>query len=217
MRGSGVARARRASSVHDRQNVADITGRRVKSEPLQGQTVPMLEPTGGEDLGPYAGIPTGETMTAQCNPNLGRELLMADNDLGARFDEILLAAGEANHKIHAAGQQAREQIHDEAACAQDRASHAAGQLKDRAEEGHGKASKHWRDLADKWEDHVEKIRKDVRKKKADHDADAMAAYAEMTEGYALESIEFAQAAIYEAEYAVFEALSARAAAEAMAS
>lgn len=45
----------------------------------------------------------------------------------------------------------------------------------------------------------------------------MGAFAEMTEDYALEAILFAQDSICEAESAVLEGLSARAAAEAMAS
>ena len=45
----------------------------------------------------------------------------------------------------------------------------------------------------------------------------MKGYAELAQGYAFDAIDFAQAAVYEAEYAVLDALSARAAADAMAS
>lgn len=55
------------------------------------------------------------------------------------------------------------------------------------------------------------------KKKAEHDAKEMKVYAEAAEGYAFDAIDFAQAAIYEAEYAVLDAISARAAVEAMTS
>ena len=141
---------------------------------------------------------------------------MADSDLIKQFDKISTAAKEANEKIRGSGQQAREQVEADAARARDRASQAADHLKDRAKTAHDKASEHWRDLADKWNAHITKIRKDLKKKKDEHDAKEMAVYAEMAEGYAFDAIDFAQAAIYEAEYAVLDALSARAAAKTMA-
>ena len=142
---------------------------------------------------------------------------MADNNLIEQFDKISTAAKEANEKIRASGQQAREQVEADATRARDRASQAANHLKDRAQAAHDKASEHWQDLADQWHAHVAKIRKDVKKKKAEHDAKEMKVYAEMADGYALDAIDFAQAAIYEAEYAVLDAVSARATADAMAS
>lgn len=141
---------------------------------------------------------------------------MAENDLSQQFEKISAAARDANEKIRAAGQQAREQLEADAAHARERASQAADHLKDRAETAHDKVSEHWRDLADKWNAHIAKIRNDLKKKKDEHDAKEMAVYAEMAEGYAFEAIDFAQAAIYEAEYAVLDALSARAAAKMMA-
>jgi len=142
---------------------------------------------------------------------------MADNDLIKQFDKISTAAKEANEKIRASGQQAREKVEADAANARDRASQAADHLKDRAQAAHDKASEHWQDLADQWNAHIAKIRKDLKKKKAEHDAKEMKSYAELAEGYALDAIDFAQAAVYEAEYAALDALSARAAADAMAS
>lgn len=141
---------------------------------------------------------------------------MAKDDVSERFEKISIAAQDANEKIRAAGQQAHEQVDADAARARDRASQAADHLKDRAKTSHDKASEHWRDLADKWNAHIAKIRKDLKKKKDQHDAREMKAYAEMAEGYAVDAIDFAQAAIYEAEYAALDALSARAAAKAMA-
>jgi len=142
---------------------------------------------------------------------------MADNDLIEQFDKISTAAKRANEKIRASEQQAREQVEADAANARDRASQAADHLKDRSRAAHDKASEHWQDLADKWNAHVAKIRKDLKKKKAEHDAKEMKAYAEMAEGHAFNAIDFAQAAVYEAEYAVLDALSACAAADAMTS
>jgi hypothetical protein len=141
---------------------------------------------------------------------------MAKNDLSERFEKISIAAQDANGKIRAAGQQAREQVEADAAHARDSASQATDHLKDRAETAHDKASEHWRDFADKWNAHIAKVRKDLKKKKDQHDAKEMAVDAEMAEGYALDAIDFAQAAIYEAEYAVLDALSIRAAAKTMA-
>ena len=141
---------------------------------------------------------------------------MAENGLSERFKKISVAAQEANEKIVAAGQQAREQVESDAKRARDKASDAADHLKDRAEAAHDKASEHSRDLADKWNAHIAKIRKDMKKKKEEHDAKEMRAYAEMAEGYAFDAIDFAQAAIYEAEYAVLDALAARTAATSMA-
>ena len=142
---------------------------------------------------------------------------MADNNLIEQFDKISTAAKEANEKIRASGQQAREQVEADAARARDRASQAADRLKDRARAAHDKASEHQQDLADKWHAHVAKVRKDLKQKRAEHEAKEMKVDAEMAEGYAFDAIDFAQAAVYEAEYAVLDALSARAAADAMTS
>jgi hypothetical protein len=141
---------------------------------------------------------------------------MAKNGLSEQFEKISIAAQDTSGKIRAAGQQAHEQVEADAARARDRASQAADHLKDRAETAHDKASEHWRDFADKWNAHITKVRKDLKKKRDQHDAKEMKVYAEMAEGYAFDAIDFAQAAIYEAEYAVLDALSARAAAKIMA-
>jgi hypothetical protein len=141
---------------------------------------------------------------------------MADNHLASQFEKISVAAKEADEKIRAAGQQASKQVDAEAVRARDKASQAADHLKDRAEAAGDKASRHWQDLADTWHAQIAAVRKDLKKKKAEHEAKEMEVYAEIAEGHALEAIDFAQAAVYEAEYAVLEALSASAAAEAMA-
>ena len=142
---------------------------------------------------------------------------MPENDLSESFKKISVAAEDANEKIRIAGQQGREQVEADAAHARDRASQAADHLKDRAGASHDKVSEHWRKLTDKWNAHIGDIRKALKKKKDEHDAKEMQAYAELTEGHAIEAIDFAQAAICEAECAVLDALSARAAATMMAS
>ncbi|WP_068177672.1 hypothetical protein [Mycobacterium sp. UM_CSW] len=141
---------------------------------------------------------------------------MADNDLTTQFEKLSAAVKEANEKVRAAGQQAREQVQADAARARDRASKAADHLQDRADAAHDEASKHWQELAGNWKHHVDKIRNDMAEKRAAHEAKEMDVYANMAISYALDAIDFAESAVYEAEYAVLDALSARSAADAMA-
>jgi seryl-tRNA synthetase len=169
-----------------------------------------------EDSRPYAGAQPGETIKSTDKQPTLEDTLMAHNDLAAQFGKISTAAKEADEKIRAAGQGARKKIEEDAARARDKASQAADHLKDRAEASHDKASKHWQDVTNKWHAHVAKMRNNLKNQKAKHEAKEMKVYAEITEGYALDAIDFAEAAVYEAEYAVLDALSARIAAEAMA-
>jgi len=141
---------------------------------------------------------------------------MSENQLSGRFAKITAAAQEANEKIRAAGEHAREQVEADATRARDRATQAADHLKETVDGAHDKTSEHRQDLADTWNAHIAKIRSDLTKKKEEHEAKEMRAYAEIAEGYALDAIDFAQAAVYEAEYAVLDALAARTAATAMA-
>jgi hypothetical protein len=144
------------------------------------------------------------------------EFLMADTDFSKQFDKVSDSAKAAADKVREASAHTRDQLEADADAAREKATKTADQLKEKAAGAHEKASSQWQEVRANWRDHVTKMKQDLERRKAKHDAKEAAQEADWVEGYALDAIDFAGAVIEEAASAALDAMYLRAYARASA-
>jgi hypothetical protein len=104
-----------------------------------------------------------------------REVLMARNNLGKRFEQISDKAQAATVELKAAAKNGKDQLKAGVADARVQATAAAANVKDKAADTHEKAVSQWDGMRNKLQHHVDNARAKVADKKARHDAkDAVA-------------------------------------------
>jgi hypothetical protein len=124
------------------------------------------------------------------------------NRLATRAKETETRAAEARTK-------ARADVKKEIAEARAAAQAQGEKLRAAAAEGQGVISDWWVDAQKSWSEHIEAVRDDIERKKAEHDVGKARRRAERREADAELALDAAYWAIVEAEYAVLDAVLAR--------
>jgi hypothetical protein len=118
-------------------------------------------------------------------------------------------AKQSEESIDHAKEESRAELKSRVEQARQASERQAAALKGGAGEVEAKASRWWVDVQDDWNKHIDKIRKDVGERKAEHDVKRAEHHAEHREDDAEAAVAFAYAAFEEAEYAVLDAILAR--------
>jgi hypothetical protein len=130
-------------------------------------------------------------------------------DASDKLYKLAGRAKQAEQKATEAKRQAKADLEVAVAKSRTSAQAQATKLRETARASKGDLSSWWDEQQQAWNTHIERMRRTVDEKKAEHEAMKVERRAEHAEADASFAIDFAFAAIEEAEYAVLDAILAR--------
>jgi hypothetical protein len=132
------------------------------------------------------------------------------------FAKLAEQAEEAERNVKAAATQNKAELKARVDAARKSADDHAAELRAKTQDAGDQAERHWHEVQTSWDAHIQRIRRRMDERKAEHDASVAEHDAKWAEDDALDAIDFAASAIKEAEYSVLNAAMLRVDADAMA-